>query len=162
MGKKRSRDLAFGQNLARLRRARGWTQDELAAQAKVGASLIRRYETGNVNPSVVSLRNLARVLGVSTDALVFKEGEGLADTKITDSDLLRYFEQVNALPDGERLAVKVILESVVVRHKIAGLLDNHVETPSQVATRAVDIAVDRIAKAITKQSLRERRRTARQ
>lgn len=56
--------------LRTLRRARGWTLDDLAAQAHVGASTISRIETGQRRLALDQLVTLARALGVAVDDLL--------------------------------------------------------------------------------------------
>ena len=56
--------------LRALRQARGWTLDDLAARAHVGASTISRMETGQRRLAVDQLVTLARALGVTLDDLL--------------------------------------------------------------------------------------------
>ena len=56
--------------LRTLRQARGWTLDDLAARAHVGASTISRIETGQRRLAVDQLVTLARALGVTVDELL--------------------------------------------------------------------------------------------
>ncbi|CAA9349992.1 MAG: hypothetical protein AVDCRST_MAG29-2181 [uncultured Nocardioidaceae bacterium] len=58
------------QRLRVLRQARGWTLDDLAARAHVGASTISRIETGQRRLAVDQLVTLSRALGVSVDDLL--------------------------------------------------------------------------------------------
>ena len=56
--------------LRTLRQARGWTLDDLAERAHVGASTISRIETGQRRLAVDQLVTLARALGISVDDLL--------------------------------------------------------------------------------------------
>ena len=56
--------------LRTLRQARGWTLDDLAARAHVGASTISRIETGQRRLALDQLVVLARALGVPVDDLL--------------------------------------------------------------------------------------------
>jgi transcriptional regulator with XRE-family HTH domain len=62
--------------LRTLRQARGWTLDDLAARAHVGASTISRIETGQRRLALDQLVTLARALGVSVDDLLADDGAG--------------------------------------------------------------------------------------
>lgn len=63
--------------LRSLRLARGWTIDELARRAHVGASTISRIETGHRRLALDHLVTLARALDTSVDELlVDDEAEG--------------------------------------------------------------------------------------
>ena len=61
--------------LRTLRQARGWTLDDLAARAHVGASTISRIETGQRRLAVDQLVTLARALGTTVDEL-FADDDG--------------------------------------------------------------------------------------
>ena len=57
--------------LTTLRTAKGMTQEQLAARAKVSRAYVAVLEAGHrKNPSLEILRRLARALGVSVTALV--------------------------------------------------------------------------------------------
>ena len=57
-------------NLAKIRKAQGLTQSELATKSGVPRVSIARYETGKVSPNVRILERLANALNVPIDALV--------------------------------------------------------------------------------------------
>lgn len=59
--------------LRTLRRARGWTLDDLAARAHLGASTISRIETGQRRLAVDQLVTLARALGITVDDLLTED-----------------------------------------------------------------------------------------
>ncbi|MEV0248762.1 helix-turn-helix domain-containing protein [Nocardia sp. NPDC050712] len=53
-----------------LRKARGWSLDDLAARAHLSASTVSRIETGRQGLNLEQVRLLARALGTSLDVLV--------------------------------------------------------------------------------------------
>lgn len=61
---------AFGERLRKLRKQRGWTQDELAELAGTSKQVISRYETGNRTPKITVAREFAAVLQVPLEYLV--------------------------------------------------------------------------------------------
>lgn len=60
----------LGQNMARHRRIRGWTQQELAEKVGIDSVTISRLETGTSLPSLVRLAEIADVLKVSLGELL--------------------------------------------------------------------------------------------
>jgi transcriptional regulator with XRE-family HTH domain len=67
---KRDRALiTFGQNVARIRNDKGWSQDKLAEKADIDRTYLSGIERGVRNPGVRVVIKLARSLGVTTDAL---------------------------------------------------------------------------------------------
>ena len=59
-----------GRNLARLRRAQGLTQGEVAVRSGFSQQYISSLERGRRNPTVITLYELAQALGVSHVELV--------------------------------------------------------------------------------------------
>lgn len=57
-------------NIARLRMAKAWTQEQLAERAHLAPRYLQRIERGNVNLSVVVLVQLARALAVPASRLL--------------------------------------------------------------------------------------------
>lgn len=63
--------------LRTLRQSRGWTLDDLAERAHVGASTISRIETGQRRLAVDQLVTLARALGITVDDLFADDDDGV-------------------------------------------------------------------------------------
>lgn len=63
-----ARDAALTRSLAAnvksLRKAKKWTQDDLAARADVEQAAVSLVENGRANPTLLMLENLAAALGV--------------------------------------------------------------------------------------------------
>ncbi|EKM99863.1 MULTISPECIES: helix-turn-helix domain-containing protein [unclassified Acidocella] len=59
-----------GRNFARLRKARGLTQEEVEARSGVSQQYLSSLERGRRNPTVITLYELARVLDVTVGDLV--------------------------------------------------------------------------------------------
>lgn len=114
--------MAFANKLTKIRKKRKLTQQELAEQAGVGISQMRRYEKGSSSPTLEVIKNLALTLGVSTDDLIFDDHERIATSKIVDQDLLRQFEMVSHLTSHDIDAVKTVLESIIVKNRIEKIL----------------------------------------
>lgn len=62
--------LAIGSTIARLRRERGITQEQLAQAVGVSAPAVSKWETGQSYPDITLLPPLARYFGVTVDALI--------------------------------------------------------------------------------------------
>ena len=61
--------------LRRIRKSRGYSQAKLSKLSKVHRTLISRYETGEVVPSLITLQKLASALEVPLEVLLEKEVE---------------------------------------------------------------------------------------
>ena len=65
--------MSFQENLIRARKARGITQEELAARLSISRQAVSKWETGESLPDLYKLAALADELGVSTDELCGRE-----------------------------------------------------------------------------------------
>lgn len=60
----------LGQRIQQARRAKGFTQEDLAHQAGLDFSYINQPENGKRNPSLATLYKIATALGVPLKALI--------------------------------------------------------------------------------------------
>ena len=80
--------LKIGENIASLRKAKGLTQEQLAAQLGISAPAVSKWETNASCPDIALLCPLARALGTNVDTLLQFE-ETLSDQEVV--------EQINAI-----------------------------------------------------------------
>lgn len=133
----------FAKNLARFRKEKGLTQEELVKRSGVAISQIRRYEADNASPTLDVVTKLAKALGVSIDELVFDKVTGVATSKIMDRELLEQFEMVCSLEEEDREAVKKILEGIIVKHQVEKMMRPKAEKSWSQRFREI---TDRLAK----------------
>lgn len=110
--------MPFAEKLAKLRREKGLTQEEMAKKIGVGIAQVRRYEKGASSPTLEVIKNIATTLGVSADELIFEENEGVASARIVDRELLAQFEELSKMDPRDQEAVKTILESMIIKNKV--------------------------------------------
>ena len=87
------------------------TQQVLADAIQVHVSQIRRYESGNTQPTLDVLRKLAIALAVSADLLVFDK-----DERNPRDELKRQFEALNDFDDNEVHIARELLDSLILKH----------------------------------------------
>lgn len=114
--------MSFGKNLAKFRKQRGLTQEQLVKLSGVGISQIRRYEADKSSPSIDAIIRLVKAIGVSIDEMVFDKTTAIASNKIIDRELLEQFEMISYMDEEERNLVKKILEGVIVKNQVEKLL----------------------------------------
>lgn len=110
--------MSFPVKLVAFRKQKEMTQEKLAKQIGVGIAQMRRYEKGASSPTLEVIKNMAKVLGVSSDELIFDEREGVASTKILDPKLLEQFESLAKLSPRDQEAVKIVLESMIIKNRL--------------------------------------------
>lgn len=75
--------MTFGEKLQALRKARGWSQEELATQINVSRQALSKWESGASVPDTENVIALSRLFGVSTDYLLLENGETTAQAAPT-------------------------------------------------------------------------------
>ena len=144
--------MSFGKNVARFRKEKGLTQEDLVKKSGVAISQIRRYEADKSSPTLDVITKLAKALGVSIDELVFDKASGIAAGKLMDRELLEQFEMVSTLSEDDRLAVKKILEGIIVKHQVEKMMRPAVEKSWSQRFREI---TDRLAKGAKGYSQKE-------
>lgn len=90
----------FGQRFARLRKAKGFTQDEISEKVNVSSQAVSKWENDINMPDVGILLHLAEILGVTTDELLGKE-----------MPLVARFEPEKGEKDMDSLMFKIVVDS---------------------------------------------------
>lgn len=79
--------------------------------------------TSASRPSADAARRLADALGVSTDYLMEGTTEEAAKARFEDRELLRQFQEVESLPDDDKLVVKKLLDAFLTKKQIQRLAE---------------------------------------
>jgi len=103
--------LNFHGRLVSLRQERSLTQRALAELVGMHISQIRRYESGQSQPTLDAIRKLAVALSVSADMLLFEK-----DERGPDDDLKLQFEAASRLDPEEKEVILSVIESIILRN----------------------------------------------
>lgn len=104
--------MSLSARLIALRKERGLTQQGFADATGIHVQQIKRYEAGSSEPSAEALRKIARTFAISTDWLLFEEGE-----RAPSDDLALQFEAVQQLSDDERAVIREVVESLIIKYQ---------------------------------------------
>jgi len=99
---------SIGERIARLRKEKGWTQNDLAEKTGLIQSLISSYETNRLKLSAEMAARFAQVLNISTDTII---GFKLNEKKKTDFSL-RYAKRIQKLEALPKAKQKMILKTL--------------------------------------------------
>lgn len=120
MARRRRRDAAietFGQRLARLRKARGYTQTELGDLLQVSQRIVTSWESQGRLPPTDTVPRLAEALGVRIEILLgtepLREPPPPRHTR-----LWRKLRDVEKLPDADRKAVLRFVDALLTRQRL--------------------------------------------
>ncbi len=116
--------MPFAERLAKLRKDKGLTQEDLAKKIGVGIAQMRRYEKGASSPTLEIIKNMAKTLGVSADDLIFDENEGVAPAHILDRKLLEQFEMLSRMNPHDKEAVQTIIDSMIIKNRLQEVMSD--------------------------------------
>jgi transcriptional regulator with XRE-family HTH domain len=103
----------LGARVAELRKEQGITQQQLAELLEVSQQSVAAYEVGRLRIAVSMLPRLARVLGVSVEALI---GETVKPAgRGPTPKLQQQMERISQLPKTKQRFVMEVLESVLAQ-----------------------------------------------
>ena len=114
--------MSLAKKIVQLRKERNLTQKELASIVGVHFSHMSRYERGISLPSIDVVKKLAQMFHVSTDYLLFGDGQATGRANIVDQELQQQFERIARMSEREKAAVKTILEAVILKHHLEEIL----------------------------------------
>lgn len=113
--------MGFAQRLKKARTDKGFSQTELANQVSIHYTQIGRYETKGAQPSADVLSKMANALEVSSDYLTNGTSDDLAESSLTDKELLNQFKAIEKMPEAKRSVVKEFLDAFITKDKLRKL-----------------------------------------
>lgn len=111
-------EMTLGQKLKELRSLKGLTQKELADKLHVSFQTVSKWENGENEPDIATLKELAALFNCSVDYLVGSEQEGLTPAPQNTQTVIIHQKELHVcehchkdIPENE-----FVMENVVVRH----------------------------------------------
>lgn len=113
----------FGPRLRVFREKRGLTQQDLAQAVDTTVMLISRYERGMHLPAADKVVALARVLRVTTDALLCGDRKGEEAVPFENVRLFERMKILDRLPRSDQNTVLDLIDAVIARHEVKDVMD---------------------------------------
>jgi transcriptional regulator with XRE-family HTH domain len=110
--------LSFGERLASLRKAAGFTQVELAAELGVSQRMVAYYESPAATPPANLLPQIAASLGVSIDELFGVGAKRRLVKQDGDSRLRRRLLAIEKLDVAEKRQVLQVIDALIERGQL--------------------------------------------
>lgn len=107
----------FGQRFSRFRKAKGFTQDDIANKVNVSSQAVSKWENDINMPDIGILLNLGDILGVTTDELLGKENPVPAkyEPEIVQKDFSKLMLRVIVdSHEGDKIRVNLPLQIVKI------------------------------------------------
>ena len=105
----------LGQRIASLRKARGFTQVQLAERLGVAQQTLAHYEAGRLRLLAGALPRLAEYLDVSVEELIGGAPKRAKGKRGPQPKLLQQLEAVSALPRSKQRIVSQVLDSMLAQ-----------------------------------------------
>lgn len=110
--------VTLGDRITELRKAKAWSQGELAKKIGVSYMQMSRYEIRGVQPPANVMQKLADVLGTSVDFLISGDKTEKAKASLKDTELLQQFQAVEQITDDDKTVVKKLIDAFIVKKQI--------------------------------------------
>ncbi len=114
---------AFGEKLKRMRKEKGWSQDQFAQRVGIHGRHVGKYEIGKAMPNADTVVKIAKVLGVSTDYLLIDDTHTSQGAEIRDKTLLKEFEAVDKMDETDKEVIKQLIEAFIKKNQMEALIN---------------------------------------
>lgn len=101
---------SFGKKLAECRKAKGFSQSELAKRISTHYSIIGKYERDEVKPTVDVVKKLATELDTTVGYLL---GETKDNDLFRDPVMLKRLQQINSLPEEDKHCILYAIDNLL-------------------------------------------------
>lgn len=116
--------MRFGQRLAQLRQANGFTQQELGDEVGISRRMIAYYERQSEHPPTTQLPAIARALKVSTDELLGTATARKRTGRERDSRLERRLQQIEKLDSADKRQIMQLIDAFIERGQLKRKMEN--------------------------------------
>ena len=107
-----------GQNIKRLRKAFGLTQEQLSDKTRITRGQLKNWETDRYEPDIESIRILASFFNVTTDTLIgFENEQNDALLDLLLSDIQKDYSKLDGREQGQYARHMVVYSDMLLRNK---------------------------------------------
>jgi transcriptional regulator with XRE-family HTH domain len=120
--------MSFSVRFLQLRKQHSLTQPQMAEVVGIHITQVKRYEAGEAQPSLELLKRIALAFNVTTDWLIFEQGE-----REPQDGLKLKFEAVAQMDAEERAAVDSLLDAMILKQQNKRFFVNATDKHEQAA-----------------------------
>jgi transcriptional regulator with XRE-family HTH domain len=112
--------ISFGDKIKKLRKDRGWSQDDLAEKAGIHGRHVGKYEIGKAMPNAETVVRIAEALEVSIDYLLRDDANENPNpaARIKDRQLLAEFEVVDNMDEVDKSVIKSLIDAYIKKRQM--------------------------------------------
>ena len=107
--------MTFGEKLQKLRKEKGWTQEQLAAQISISRQALSKWELGTAIPDTENVVQISKLFQVSTDYLLNDEYE-------SDEDLPAVHASAQKVSNTYNNRIRIIVGSCISGVSVLAML----------------------------------------
>ena len=112
----------FGGRVKILRKQKGWTQKQLAAEIGIKTPQLNKYECGLHSPPLERLLKLAQVLNTTIDHLV--TGNTAINMPLNNAQLLERFHALESFNENDQVTVITLIDAMIVKRRVEGAINS--------------------------------------
>ena len=103
--------MSFAKRFIQIRKEHKLTQQEMADTVGMHITQVKRYEAGQAQPSLEVLKRIALAFNVTTDWLIFEEGE-----RELPNSLQLKFEAVSQMSEEDQRTITSLIDGMILKH----------------------------------------------
>jgi len=103
-------NMSFPKRILQLRKKHNMTQQQMADKILMNVAQIKRYEGGYSQPSVEAIKRIAKIFSVTTDWLLFDEGE-----RNLPANLQLKFEAVSNMSKDNQHTIQTMIDGMILK-----------------------------------------------
>ena len=115
--------MKIGDNIKRIRSAKGLSQKEVTINSGLDPAQYSRIENGKTDPSVSTLERIAKAIGVSL-ADLFAATDEFKEINSLDKTLMEKVTLIESLDKQEKQAIYTMLDAFIGKQKLKASLSN--------------------------------------
>ena len=105
-----SMNMNFSKRILQLRKKHKLTQKEMADKILMNVAQVKRYEGGSAQPSIEAIKRIAKTFSVTTDWLLFDEGE-----RDLPANLQLKFEAVSRMSKDNQHTIQSMIDGMILK-----------------------------------------------
>lgn len=106
------------EKIKKLRKEKGWSQNELSDKIGVHTTHFSRLERGKFQPSIDVIKGLAEAFAVTADYLLFDEKDEIEKVDIKDKSLFEKVRMIDTLDEEDKNTVMNVIESMLTKKRM--------------------------------------------
>ncbi|MGH6846359.1 MAG: helix-turn-helix domain-containing protein [Methylocella sp.] len=110
----------LGARVKALRKAKHWSQKELAGRLEIRFQQLNKYESGLNTPPIDMLVKLADALGTTVDYLL--TGNPVEDSSLANARLFRRFRVLETLAADDQETVIKVIDAMIAQRRMSSAL----------------------------------------